>query len=333
MIVNKIMLFILALMSLDQCLSMNRAPSEYSRGSSTMSDRDVEKWVAEQAKRFSLDVSGLSNSPSQRAPSTVEYKSRTSSMNEEEIFAFQQQQAPGREVVENTFNMQKYFSRIVPWLNQQQLIPNKYLFPFATYKDFCSVVTSITEYHEKNLERVTVPIGAEVVLVRDLNGDIHALIAMIKKLQQYGYLDQHLTIIKPKTYIIFPYFESGAYAADVIFTASILKIRNPDCVFLASGNSAHINTFWPKFNQEIEWRYPPKQNQDAFMENMIELFQFLPSQIFLEILEYPEEDGISCCNIENMGCNLFTIGEDWDTFFMRELVKPVVKWDSLLTLE
>jgi hypothetical protein len=87
--------------------------------------------------------------------------------------------------------------------------------------------------------RSLTPAGTDYILVPDLHGDIHSLIAFIENLQTREFTSKNdpLKLIKPCRLIFMgDYTDRGLWGVEVIYFLMRLKINNPELVFLLRGN-------------------------------------------------------------------------------------------------
>lgn len=87
--------------------------------------------------------------------------------------------------------------------------------------------------------RSLMPVGTDYILVPDLHGDIHSLIAFIENLKEGGFTSSYepLKLQKPCPLVFMGDFtDRGLWGMEVIYLLMLLKINNPDQVFLLRGN-------------------------------------------------------------------------------------------------
>lgn len=88
-------------------------------------------------------------------------------------------------------------------------------------------------------QKLIVPPGTRCIFKGDLQGDIHSLVAFVRKMQQGGDTDpQDPLKLKKETYLMFlgDYVDRGGWGLEAIYLLMQLKIKNPEQVFLVRGN-------------------------------------------------------------------------------------------------
>lgn len=87
--------------------------------------------------------------------------------------------------------------------------------------------------------RSLTPSGTDYILVPDLHGDIHSLVAFIEDLQAEGFTSSNapLKLIKTCRLVFMgDYTDRGLWGSEVIYLLMLLKINNPELVLLLRGN-------------------------------------------------------------------------------------------------
>lgn len=86
--------------------------------------------------------------------------------------------------------------------------------------------------------RILSPIGTDYILVPDLHGDVHSLVAFIENLHKTGFtLDDPLKLAMGCNLVFMGDFtDRGLFGVEVIYLLMRLKINNPDQVVLLRGN-------------------------------------------------------------------------------------------------
>lgn len=158
------------------------------------------------------------------------------------------------------------------------------------------------------IQKLMLPVGAEVIVFGDLHGSMHAFARMLLKLVDTGYLDQHLRLVKPNTYMMFlgDFTDYGFDGVGTLWTAFYLRAVNPSRVFLCRGNHEDrcLNEH-PRFNFAGEVRSKYELSQAKNMLNAVyDLYEYLPFAIFLCIEGSTKFGYAQCCHggIEPRAC-------------------------------
>ncbi len=90
-------------------------------------------------------------------------------------------------------------------------------------------------------QKLVVSAEASVVLLGDLHGDIHSLLALLTRMQENGWLNG-FALTEPQRHLIFlgDYTDRGKYGIEVLYTLLRLKVANPDRVHLVRGNHEDV---------------------------------------------------------------------------------------------
>lgn len=91
-------------------------------------------------------------------------------------------------------------------------------------------------------QKLVLPANAKVFLQGDLHGDIHSLLAVLRKLNDRQLLDG-FAIKDPDLHVIFlgDYTDRGVFGVEVLYTLLRLKLANPDRVHFARGNHEDLS--------------------------------------------------------------------------------------------
>ena len=137
------------------------------------------------------------------------------------------------------------------WYTQTALTSEVFLDQMQTFLKSSELSLSFQGVSEKKssfnpfVMKAALPSNAVVSLHGDMHGDVHALNAYIRKLQEKGYLDVNngFKIKDSRFYMVFlgDYTDRGRYGAEVIYTILRLKQANPESVFLVRGNHEDVD--------------------------------------------------------------------------------------------
>lgn len=96
--------------------------------------------------------------------------------------------------------------------------------------------------HYGYIQKKEIPAGSKLFLRADIHGDYDCLNSYLDTLIQTGYLDDALTL-KKGTYVAFlgDYVDRGGKSLEVLNLLALLKLKNPQQVYLLRGNHEDIN--------------------------------------------------------------------------------------------
>lgn len=91
-------------------------------------------------------------------------------------------------------------------------------------------------------QKLVLPPTAKVFLQGDLHGDLHSLLAVLRRLNARGLLDG-FTIKDADLHLVFlgDYTDRGMYGVEVLYTLLRLKLANPERVHFARGNHEDLS--------------------------------------------------------------------------------------------
>lgn len=149
-------------------------------------------------------------------------------------------------------------------------------------------------------QKLVVPPGSRCIFKGDLHGDLHSLVAFIDQLKENGdtSTEDPLKFIKP-LYLIFlgDYVDRGVWGLEVIYLLLLLKIKNPDQVFLIRGNHedpAMAGSLG--FKQEYEAKFREEDSDGRVYDKISAFYNSLPVVLYLGA-ENPEKISfIQCCH-------------------------------------
>lgn len=132
---------------------------------------------------------------------------------------------------------------------------------------------------EPFVEKLALAPGTRVFLEGDLHGDIHALLAVLTRLQERQWLDG-FKVIQPGVQIVFlgDYTDRGLYGVEVLYTLLRLRIENPGVVHLVRGNHEDV-TLAARYGflAEAQAKYGAAFNIPKIMR----VYDFLPVALYL----------------------------------------------------
>lgn len=96
--------------------------------------------------------------------------------------------------------------------------------------------------HYGYIQKKEIPAGSKLFLRADIHGDYDCLNSYLDTLIQTGYLDDAFTL-KEGTYVAFlgDYVDRGGKSLEVLNLLALLKLKNPQQVYLLRGNHEDIN--------------------------------------------------------------------------------------------
>lgn len=123
--------------------------------------------------------------------------------------------------------------------------------------------------------------NAKVFLQGDLHGDIHSLLAVLRRLNDRQLLDG-FAIKDPDLHVIFlgDYTDRGLYGVEVLYTLLRLKLTNPDRVHFVRGNHEDLNLI-ARYGFLAEGRGKYGRAFDA--AKILRAYDFLPVVVYLGV--------------------------------------------------
>jgi len=128
-------------------------------------------------------------------------------------------------------------------------------------------------------QKLVLPPGTKVFLQGDLHGDIHALLAVLSRLQERAWLEG-FAITDPALHLVFlgDYTDRGQYGVEVLYTLLRLKLANPHRVHLVRGNHEDVSLV-ARYGFLVEGRtkFGPHFNAPK----LLRAYDFLPVALYL----------------------------------------------------
>jgi hypothetical protein len=133
------------------------------------------------------------------------------------------------------------------------------------------------------IQKIDVPVAAEICFIGDLHGSAHSLLRTIWRLLLLGYIDNNFKM-RDNFYIVFlgDYSDRGNGTAEVWYSMINLKLKNWGQVFILRGNHdvwAHHEK-WGRstFLKELEYKYG---NAEAFKSRIKCMYNLLPHALLI----------------------------------------------------
>ncbi|MFH1831405.1 MAG: metallophosphoesterase family protein [bacterium] len=135
--------------------------------------------------------------------------------------------------------------------------------------------------NECYLQKLVVDPGSKICFMGDIHGSVDSLLHNLNKLASNNYIADNFKIINDNFYMIFlgDYIDRGVCGVEVLSILSLLKIANPDTVFLLRGNHEEpwqVGTFEKELEAKFKW-----QDQDV-QKAVLETAKCFPAAIFLK---------------------------------------------------
>ncbi len=141
-----------------------------------------------------------------------------------------------------------------------------------------------------------------IICKGDLHGDLHSLMAFIEQLEEFGWTQppEPLKIIHPRARLLFlgDYVDRGIWGVEVISLLMLLKLHNPDKVFLIRGNHEDVlMTSRFGFTREFFSKYAreKKSTKNCVFEKIAQFYEYLPSVFYLGCGSSPISF-LQCCH-------------------------------------
>ncbi len=130
-------------------------------------------------------------------------------------------------------------------------------------------------------QKLVLPSSAKVFLQGDLHGDLHSLLAVLRRLNDRQLL-AGFSIKDPDLHVIFlgDYTDRGLYGVEVLYTLLRLKLANPERVHFARGNHEDLSLIARYgFLAEGRAKFGPAFNA----AKILRAYDFLPVVIYLGV--------------------------------------------------
>lgn len=150
---------------------------------------------------------------------------------------------------------------------------------------------------ESFAQKVVVPENAQVALWGDLHGSAHSFMNCLLYLQQQGYLNDELVIQKDDFYMFFlgDFVDRGMFGVEIMYMILMLKIKNPQHVFLIRGNHEDMSLNKRSgFQQELATKYPSMRIEE--FQDVYDAYNFMPAVVYLGKTTGAVTEFIQCCH-------------------------------------
>ncbi len=126
--------------------------------------------------------------------------------------------------------------------------------------------------------------GSLLICKGDLHGDLHSLMAFIKNLQETGITSKEdaLKIVNPFHNLVFhgDYVDRGIWGVEVLYVLMLLRLKNPNNVFLIRGNHedpdiAQHYGFHSEFHEKFELEATEEDLQRCYSK-ISKFYNYLP---------------------------------------------------------
>ena len=120
--------------------------------------------------------------------------------------------------------------------------------------------------------------SSEIITIGDIHGSVHSVLRHFIRLKKQGYISDDLKITRPNIYFVFlgDYSDKGRYGIETWYLLMLLKMQNPENVFMLKGNHETFDVFKQcEFSAELKIKYDTE-----IQVRILKLFETLPSAIF-----------------------------------------------------
>lgn len=113
----------------------------------------------------------------------------------------------------------------------------------APAADLISNTAADLNYRHPYAQKLDIAPDSHIVVFGDMHGSIHSYVRNLWRLVEMGFLDEQLQITDSKGYMILlgDLVDRGRYSVEVLFLSMLLKLNNPDKVFIIRGNHEDPN--------------------------------------------------------------------------------------------
>lgn len=310
-----------------------RIESEVYEDCSDNSDQGTVSHVVRQK----LDISGLSD-----APSSVSIVHESGNSVYAPVNRHQPWIVPLADPIEPSledemltqFRMDSYLRHINELCFSQIFRQNKaYLFPIVNLDKVKRAIQLIQQYYAllrgdktySSVQNLILEPGSNVLVLKNLCGEVQGLIRLLNELRCKGFIDEHLRILQSNFSIVLPSFDPGAYGVDLLFLVLMLKMRNPNRVFISFGKRDKSILFLQGFlielsNRYLRWNTAKKTwfGPEGFGEELhaiSHLYEQLPESIVLRIVNQRDDSGVNT-QTKPTSASYKLNGASWD--FLQE---------------
>lgn len=149
-------------------------------------------------------------------------------------------------------------------------------------------------------QRLVFEPGTRCIYKGDLHGDLHSLVAFIHQLQISGDISREdpLKFIRPfKLIFLGDYVDRGSWGLEVIYLLMLLKIKNPEHVFLIRGNHEDFAmTDELGFKQEYESKFGKEDPQSLGYRQLVAFYNSLPVVLYVGSGSEDKKSFVQCCH-------------------------------------
>lgn len=196
--------------------------------------------------------------------------------------------------------------------------------PLWYAKAFSELMHKVTQERESSgyIDRYVIKMqpaaGSLFVIWGDVQGALHSLVRVLLDLQQKGFIDEQLQIIKPYTYFVFNgnFINRGPYSLEVLTIVMRLMERNPQRIFYIKGDQEDAG-HWKNFNLKGELIIRASSISKAEIplgEELDRFFNTLPLALYL--IDQETEKEVNVVRISTADRKSAELNEDnFSTFF------------------
>ena len=151
-----------------------------------------------------------------------------------------------------------------------------------------------SDYTERYVQKVRIPVEATVAFVGDIHGSVHALLRNLHRFVALGWMNNDLTF-NDNFYLVTlgDYVDRGRWSSEVITLLMMIKMKNWDRCHLVAGNHETGFVAWKNgFADELRAKFGKKDGNRLFNRIHNIFFKRLPVAVFIQC----EEEAIQCCH-------------------------------------
>ena len=133
------------------------------------------------------------------------------------------------------------------------------------------------------IAKLILPQDTRVAFIGDIHGDMDTITEILHSLQNKNFINEFMKV-KDDACIIFlgDYIDRGDYSLQVLSSALILSLKNPNKVFLLKGNHEYdIDEEDSEIRDEINRIEKDKRTRNTLIHNVITVCELMPSGMLL----------------------------------------------------
>jgi len=156
---------------------------------------------------------------------------------------------------------------------------------FDTAKNTTAWFTPLDRQNSIYVQKDTAAIHQSLYFHADFHGDVKSFAAFLQVLKNRNIINNDWQI-RDNNKIVFlgDYIDRGFYGLEVLYTLIILKLYNPQSVYILRGNHENSNIYesynWGELSKKLQSQHI---NENIFLSKLDAFFDTLPSALYIQI--------------------------------------------------